>query len=1685
MKNKILKITTLIATLCTGVMLNSADAYASGPSAGEVYENPQSGKKEYCPEATEFNVTFAAGVATVTDLDIACAEDYDAVMLPGVFIREGEEFPAIYEIAPFRKISDEGKGVVIQDGATVLALEDNLQIDYIRFDSGAVLEDYSHAFRGWERLTDVEGFIEAIEPGDNDSIDMGNTFYGCSSLKSLTLDFGGNNASFYQTFSECNKLKTLKIKNANVSRISQFAVRGDDAYSVTTGVNMYPMDITFENITFPENDEASYLSNAFWTVTGKITFKQCKAGTSSLINFDDAFSGSKGIKYKSSLAANYNTNCPKSSGQYTGGNIEIVGAKAYSTNRMFSEAEYGVITLNDFITKDTREMVGMFLKSKFVDLNGIDTWTIGNADLSEMFKQAVTVYDTDSEEQEQIDYLNDEIMRDLRTVDFSSAVDASEMMCFSNTDYIADYSGLDFSGIDSFKPVDANVPFVTPHVAPRSYNLPYDEVYYQTLDDTGACGGYRLTRVANASSGVAGDVLETDKFMTGQCAKIKVINTLSGEASEYNVIGGYKLSEYLDENISYFNDTNCKIPASMSTVLEDGNNVVLHINNDGFDKILDDGIEVDLGTITGNIKGIFGTHTTAVKLIDYNPVLSVIEEDKPASFNLPDSAKNKAEGQFYNVGIAVYEGDRRYDVKSITRSIGITIPLPDHYDHKGVTVLHYNKTLDNEPEFVTANVDDTNNTVQFFIDSFSDVLLLYNEAESEPHDIKVKWVDDGNYRNRCGIIFDWTATYEDGIVDTGTVEYNVKSEYQTTLSFDVYKSLFGESLESISVDYTLKSDIAHRAAWDSDTSTLTLTSVDATKTEDHVVKIDFTDVSDNDFRDYVGSDRSVTLTVSVTYDDETTGQASSTKMLASNYKIYEMPYTLTTVTSSGATYTDLQYSINMPDTYNAEINYVDDTITVTKEKDVYGDYVTNYTVTGFFTDNNNKDGKRPDEVKVKARAKFGDKEWTNDFGIVCRTPGYDSYQISMSVPGSCNGIPRDSLVFEPDPVEGYKITVSKVESNRAWIEYELDESTGEDPGTNPGDDPENPTPTSFKRDVTITFLGDDSSKRPSAVLLHLQDSNGGNQIIRPISVNISNASAAYSVDVPTDDTYVVTSTEGFDSKYSMRYDGLSVIATYSEQSEDPGENPENPTPTSFKRTITCTFIGDQSYYRPQAIVVTIQNNNDGSQILKTIPMSDRKPYYEVEVEVPTDSNYTIISTDGFSANYQLKYDGLAIVATYQSQQSTNPGDDETPNYKYTQNFSLEIKDNENEDGSRPKTCTLTVSDGKGNTKDIEIDISSGKKFTKQIGVPDETTWTISKVAGFPERYKVSTSGNNATVEYTPEKIEKSITVKFEEDGDNVDQTRPTSIQVYVKNGESTLATVTVDSSNNFSSKVNMNKYREGVEASYSIDCEDIKNYSKSIEGDTITFKFTGTLTKEAQAAEDAKKEAEANGTDSVTGATTLSADGSSAEGVAENDMSLENFDWIDYANRYPDLKRAYGYNKEKLYAHYIRYGLAEGRYATFTGKYNSVSEDVLAAYFPDDYKYAVATTNSEGSTTETDGVNTETVSGNSIEVTDSDESSVSENTIEIAEPTDGDTTKSEDGVVINEDGTTTEKMTSEDGTVTEIIKDSEGNIISTKQYKTGDARDAASYMFIMLGVLSLLASAYAGVYAVRTKRIDA
>tara|TARA_R100001443_G_C3351338_1_gene176930 strand:+ start:711 stop:1688 length:978 start_codon:yes stop_codon:yes gene_type:complete len=67
--------------------------------------------------------------------------------------------------------------------------------------------------------------------------------------------------------------------------------------------------------------------------------------------------------------------------------------------------------------------------------------------------------------------------------------------------------------------------------------------------------------------------------------------------------------------------------------------------------------------------------------------------------------------------------------------------------------------------------------------------------------------------------------------------------------------------------------------------------------------------------------------------------------------------------------------------------------------------------------------------------------------------------------------------------------------------------------------------------------------------------------------------------------------------------------------------------------------------------------------------------------------------------------------------------------------------------------------------------------------------------------------------------------------------------------------------------------------------------------------------------------------------------------------NLTDFDWVCYADRYEDLKNAFGYDTVALKNHFINYGYSEGRDPSCEGGYTLPDSDLLS-YCKDEWGYS-------------------------------------------------------------------------------------------------------------------------------------
>lgn len=495
--------------------------------------------------------------------------------------------------------------------------------------------------------------------------------------------------------------------------------------------------------------------------------------------------------------------------------------------------------------------------------------------------------------------------------------------------------------------------------------------------------------------------------------------------------------------------------------------------------------------------------------------------------------------------------------------------------------------------------------------------------------------------------------------------------------------------------------------------------------------------------------------------------------------------------------------------------------------------------------------------------------------------------------------------------------------------------------------------------------------------------------------------------------------------FSLNSSGLNAVFKYN------GGAGGNANQTVYP--ITVTFAGDNGNTdkRPTQVEITWTSVTKKTMTTTTgnaiIPLTNGVNSVTQNITIPntTTEERTVTVIGPVINGYNMNVNGHTI--TYNYAQAVNPAQTKA-------DFTIAFEDDNNKAGRRPAEIKITLADTAeaGNTVTTTVKIpdnvtTTTPTYTGSIQIPAGKTYSITKVENLPTGYTSSIEGLKATLKYTPETIEKTFKVVWEGD---VEEVRPSSIQIPVKVGEETLQTLVLSKDTNWAATAKLPKYVRGVEVSYQLTPPTVTNYAASVSGDTITMKYTGTLTDKQKEAitENAEKEAEKE---------------------KEALYDYEAFDWIDYANRYPDLKKAFGYNKEALYAHYIKYGIAEGRVATWTSKYANINNDILAAYFPDDYKFKVKDPNALDEMVDqmNKGDTTETV------------------------------TKEEDKgtVTVDENGNTVVTKDNNDGTVTETIIDKDGNVIQTKTYATGDNRMMVTswvYIAIIVTALGLVAVYY-------------
>lgn len=293
--------------------------------------------------------------------------------------------------------------------------------------------------------------------------------------------------------------------------------------------------------------------------------------------------------------------------------------------------------------------------------------------------------------------------------------------------------------------------------------------------------------------------------------------------------------------------------------------------------------------------------------------------------------------------------------------------------------------------------------------------------------------------------------------------------------------------------------------------------------------------------------------------------------------------------------------------------------------------------------------------------------------------------------------------------------------------------------------------------------------------------------------------------------------------YTKKEDGLTVTNT---------EKPIETTSVSGKKVWDDN--NDQDGKRPNSVTVNLLAN--GEKIKSETVTKDTNWQYEF-TNLPKYDNgkaieYTV--TEDHVNDYSTTINDTTITNKY------TPG-------KTTATVTKNWEDKNNQDGKRPGSIQVELlADGVSTNKTATLNADNEWSYTwKDLDEKSKgqdivyTVKELSNVDGYSSSINDSNIGNVIiTNKHTPETTEVNGT-KVWDDKDNQDGKRPESVTVnLLKNGEK-VDSQTVNATSNWSYAFsNLPKYENGQLIDYTVTEDHVEDYSTTINGTTITNKYT-------------------------------------------------------------------------------------------------------------------------------------------------------------------------------------------------------------------------------------------------------
>ena len=481
--------------------------------------------------------------------------------------------------------------------------------------------------------------------------------------------------------------------------------------------------------------------------------------------------------------------------------------------------------------------------------------------------------------------------------------------------------------------------------------------------------------------------------------------------------------------------------------------------------------------------------------------------------------------------------------------------------------------------------------------------------------------------------------------------------------------------------------------------------------------------------------------------------------------------------------------------------------TVTNSK---GELKVSATVKKVWNDGNNRDGKRPENLKVDL--KKGDtvvKEVTLNAGNNWTATVTDLEEKE-------NGQTIDYTWSEKDLPEGYSLTSTNKEGSITTL------TNSYTPG---------------KVSATVKKIWNDGNnqdgKRPENLKVDLKK---GDTVIKEVTLNAGNNWTATVTDL------------------EEKENGQTIDYTWSEK-----DLPEGYSLTSTNKEGSITTLTNS--YTPGKVSATVKkiwndgNNQDGKRPENLKVELKKGDTVVKEVTLNAGNNWTATVTDleekenGQTIDYTWSEkdlpEGYSLTSTNKEGSITTLTNSYTPG-KVSATVKKIWNDGNNQDGKRPENLKVELK--KGDTVVKEVTLNAGNNWTatvtdleeKENGQTIDYTWSEKDL---PEGYSLTSTDKEGSITtltntYFIETIKIEGT-KTWSDGGNQDGSRPSSITVNLLANGTKVASKEVTAKDNWKySFTDLPKYENGIAINYTVTEDAVAGYSTTINGYDITNSYT-------------------------------------------------------------------------------------------------------------------------------------------------------------------------------------------------------------------------------------------------------